>query len=221
MKVSVIIITLNEVNSISSVLGAIPKDAVDEIIVVDGYSTDGTPEVVKKLGYKAIGQKGRGYGAAFLTGIAHAKGDVLILMDGDGSHNPADIPCLLEKLTGEYDVVFASRYLPDSGSEDDTAIRYLGNKILTYLANFFHRIGISDSLFLYTAVRKEVFDKIDLKSHSFEFCVEVPIRIHKAGFKFAEVPSFEKKRIYGRSRVNAFYHGIKILWVIIKTRYFE
>ena len=71
----------------------------DEILVVDGYSSDGTPELVKSLGYEVIMQQGKGYGAAFLTGIKKAKGDVLVLMDGDGSHNPADIPRLLEKVS--------------------------------------------------------------------------------------------------------------------------
>ena len=98
MSVSVIIITLNEFESIGQVLKELPRN-LDEILVVDGYSSDGTPELVKSLGYEVIMQQGKGYGAAFLTGIKKAKGDVLVLMDGDGSHNPADIPRLLEKVS--------------------------------------------------------------------------------------------------------------------------
>lgn len=219
MKASVIVITLNEVESIASVLQDIPQTEVQEIVVIDGHSTDGTPDLVRGLGYQVITQDGKGYGNAFLTGIKHAKGDVLILMDGDGSQNPKDIPLLLEKIAEGYDVVLGSRYLPTSGSEDDTAIRHFGNKFFTWLTNFLHNMKISDSLFLFTAIRKEVFQKIELQSQSFEFCVEVPIRAHKAGFKFSEVPSFERKRFYGKSRVNVFYHGLRIFWLIIKTKF--
>jgi len=218
MSVSVIIITLNEFESIGQVLKELPRN-LDEILVVDGYSSDGTPELVKSLGYEVIMQQGKGYGAAFLTGIKKAKGDVLVLMDGDGSHNPADIPRLLEKVSEGYDAVFGSRYLPGSGSEDDTIIRYFGNKVFTYFTNLVHHVGISDSLYLFAAIRREVFERIKLSGLGFEFCVEVPIKVHLAGFKIAEVPCFERKRFYGKSRVNAFFHGLRILWMIIKIKF--
>lgn len=216
MTVSVILITLDEVNCIGRVLDSIPKDAVDEILVVDGHSTDGTPELVRNMGYNVIFQEGKGYGAAFLTGAKNAKGDIIILMDSDGSQNPEDIPKLLEKIKEGYKVVFASRYLKGSGSEDDTFIRFVGNKFFTALTNLLHGVGISDSLFLFAAIDKNVFNSLGLKYQGFEFCVEVPIKAHKKGYKFAQIPSFERKRFHGKSRVNAFIHGIKILKTIIK-----
>ena len=216
MKVSVIIPTLNEVGSIERVLKEIPKDIVNEILVVDGHSTDGTPELVKKLGYKLIEQEGQGYGLAFSTGIKHATGDVLVLMDADGSHNPNDIPKLLKCIDDGYDITFGSRYLPGSGSKDDTLIRYIGNKLFTYLLNKIHGVGLSDSLFLYVAAKKRVFDSIEMKSANFEYCIEFPIKAHRAGFRFAEIPSFEQKRTAGKTKVNAFYHGLRILWVILR-----
>ena len=216
MKVSVIIPTLNEVGSIEGVLGEIPKDVVDEILVVDGHSTDGTPELVRKLGYNVITQEGRGYGLAVSIGIKHAKGDVIVLMDGDGSYEPHDIPALLQCLEEGYDVALGSRYMAGSGSEDDTVVRYIGNKLLTFLLNAIHGVGISDSLFLYVAARREIFQSLDLRSSNFEYCVEFPIKAHRAGFKFAEVPSIERKRTAGQSKVNALYHGLRILRVILR-----
>ena len=219
MIVSVIVITLNEVKSIERVLEEIPKDDIEEILVVDGHSTDGTPELVRKMGYKVVAQEGKGYGMAFLTGAKHAKGDILVLMDSDGSHNPKDIPKLLEKIKEGHKVVFASRYLKGSGSADDTFIRYLGNKIFTSISNLIHNIGISDSLFLFAAIDKSVFNSLGLKRSGFEFCVEVPIKVHKKGYKFAEVASFERRRFHGKSKVNAFFHGLVILWTIIKEAF--
>lgn len=216
-KISIIVITLNEVHSIADVLNEIPSSVADEVLVVDGYSTDGTVELVKKMGYPVIFQEGVGYGAAFSTGVKYSRGDVLVLMDSDGSHNPKDIPLLLEKISTGYDVALGSRYLIGSRSYDDTLIRYIGNKLFTFLTNRIHRMNISDSLYMFVAAKRKVFDSIELKSKDFGYCVEFPIKAYKAGFKFAEVPSSERKRIAGKSRVNAFWDGLKILKVILKS----
>lgn len=215
-KVSVIIPTLNEADSITEVLDQIPKEVVDEIIVVDGHSEDGTVDLVRELGYKVIYQEGKGYGAAFSTGVRYAQGDILILMDGDGSPNPKDIPSLLKKINEGYDIVLGSRYLSKAGSEDDTVIRYIGNKVFTFIVNKIHNMNISDSLYMFAAVKRKVFESIKLESSDFGYSVEFPIKAHKAGFKFAEVASLERKRVSGKSRVNAFWDGLKILWVIMK-----
>lgn len=216
MKTSLVIPTLNEAGNIADVLKDVPKDIISEILVVDGYSTDGTPEIVKKLGYNVIMQDGKGYGAGFLTGIKHATGDVVVLMDGDGSQNPKDIPLLIDKINEGYDFVLASRYTKSSCSEDDTVIRHIGNKFFTFLTNFIHGMGITDSLYLFAAFQKRVLDDIDIKTQNFEFCVEVIIKAYNAGFKFCEVPSVEKKRAAGQSKVNAFYHGLRIMREIIR-----
>ena len=216
MSVSVVIATLNEADNIASVLNEIPKEIVNEIIVIDGHSVDGTAAIVRKLGYKVIMQEGKGYGQAFSQGIKEAKGDIIVLMDGDGSHNPKDIPLLIEKIREGYDFALGSRYTLTSKSEDDTLIRYLGNKIFTFLTNKIHKMGVSDSLFLFAAFKKEVLNTIKVESTNFEYCVEIIIKAYKAGFKFAEVPSIERKRQGGKSKVNSLYHGLRILGTILK-----
>ena len=88
---------------------------------------------------------------------------------------------------------------------------------MDFLLNVIHGVKISDSLFMYIAARKEVFEKINMQSTDFEYCIEFPIKAHKAGFKYKEIPSFEKKRIAGDSKVNAFLHGLRILRVLLKS----
>jgi len=216
-KVSIIIPTLNEVENIEKVLREIPKDKVDEVLVVDGHSTDGTIELVEKLGYPLIFQKEKGFGAAISTGVKHAKGDVLIFLTSDNSQNPKDIPKLLEKLNEGYDLVLASRYLPGSGSTDDTTLHYVGNKFFTFLCNKIHKTDFSDTLYFFQAIRKKVFDSLDLTLSGFGYCIELPIKVHKAGFKIAQIPSFERKRSGGQAKVSAFPTGLEILLAILKS----
>jgi len=215
-KVSVIIPTLNEVENIEKVLREIPKDRVDEILVIDGHSTDGTVELVKKLGYPLIFQPSKGFGEAFSTGVKEAKSDVIVFINADNSHDPADIPKLLAKIEEGYDMVMASRYSPGAGSDDDTLLHYIGNKIFTFLSNKIHKANFSDILYFFLAIRREVFDKVKTSSSGFEYCIELPIKVHKAGFKIAQIPSFERKRSGGQAKVNAFSVGLKILLAILK-----
>ena len=218
MKVSVVIPTLNEAECIQKVINEIPLDVVDEIIIVDAHSPDGTAEIVRKMGHKVIMQEGKGFGSAFVQGMEKAEGDIVVLLDGDGSHNPADIPKLVEGVKDGYDYVMAARYRPGSRSEDDTFIRFFGNMVLTFLTNLLHKVYVSDSLYLFTAIKKEAFRNIELKSKGFEFCTEILVKAHKAGLKIAEVPSIERKRYSGFSKVNAFKHGFIILWEIFRAR---
>ena len=216
MKTSIIILALNEVESIGKVLEEIPKDVADEVMVSDGHSTDGTQELVRKMGYKVIEQKGKGFGMGVVSGIEGAKGDVVIILNADGSQNPKDIPHLLEKIREGYDLVLASRYLPGAGSDDDTLLHYLGNKIFTWICNTIYRTNISDSLYFFFAAKKEIFEKFELKSPNSGCCVELLIKAHKAGSKIAEIPSFEKKRIAGKAKINAFINGSQILFTLLK-----
>lgn len=193
----------------------IPKDKVDEVLVADGGSTDGTQELVKKLGYQIVTQEKKGFGAAIASGISHAKGDVIVVLNADGSMDPKDIPRLLEKIDQGYDLVLSSRYLPGAGSEDDTFIHFIGNKIFTFLCNMLYGVNVSDILYFFLAARKEIFKKIKPTCLHAGYCVEVPIKARQAGFKIGEIPSFEKKRTAGKAKVNAFTAGFKIFKTIL------
>jgi len=216
MTVTVIIPAFNEEKCIAEVIKDIQKESVDEILVIDGNSTDKTREISENLGARVMIQPGKGYGDAVAYGVEQAKGDVLMFIDADGSYETKDIPKLLACLGDDCDIAYGSRYLPESGSDDDTWIRFIGNKVFTFLLNVIHGVPLSDSLFLYIAAKRKVFESIDMRSPNFEYCIEFPIKAYKAGFKHKEIPSFEKKRTAGDSKVNAFAHGLRILWVLVK-----
>lgn len=215
--------TLNEVETIERALTQLPKDIIDEVLVIDGHSTDGTIESVKKLGYPVIfqeenpkGSGAKGFGSAVATGIKHAKGDVIIIMSADLSQNVNDIPLMLDKIKEGYDLVLASRYAPGGGSEDDTLLHHWGNRFFTGLCNLLYDTHITDCLYFYLAVRKNVFDKFKLDSVHAGCCPELPIKAKKAGFKIVDIPSLEKKRAGGKAKLNAFVDGLKILFKILR-----
>lgn len=212
MKVSLVIPTYDEEDSIASTIAEVPKKYVDEIVIVD-ISSDRTAEIAKKLGCKVFRQQGRGFGSAFRQGVEHSTGDVVILMDADGSQDPRDIPKLIKKMKEGYDCALASRYTIESHSEDDTPLRSFGNWLITTLVNFLFRINTTDSLFLYTAIRKDAYNLLNLRSNGFEYCIEFLAKAYAYNLKLAEVPSIERKRMAGRTKVNDLKHG----YILIKS----
>lgn len=217
-KVSVIIPTRNEEGSIGKLLKEIPAKFVDEVVIIDGHSTDKTIPEIKRTNNKAkvFTQKSFGYGEAIIQGARLATGDVLIFMDADGSMNPQVIPQLLEKINQGYEYVMGSRYINNLKSADDTIVRFVGNKFFTWLTNLIHQTGVSDSLYTYNAIPKKSFRKIKAKSKGFEYCIEILIKAKRAGLSFAEVPAPERAREFGKTKVNALWHGLKILHMILK-----
>lgn len=212
MKVSVVIPTYDEEDCIEKTINEMPKKYIDEIIIVD-ISSDKTAEIAKNLGCKVFRQRGKGFGSAFAEGVAHSKGDVVVLMDADGSHNPKDIPKLLNKLKEGYDCVLASRYTIESHSEDDTHLRSFGNWLITNFVNLLFRINTTDSLFLYTAIRKKSYNRLKMESNGFEYCIELLVKAYSLGLKMAEVPSIERRRFGGRTKVHDLKHG----YILIKS----
>lgn len=220
MKTTLIIPTKNEAGAIGKVLQEVPKHLIQQIIVVDGHSQDTTQAEVKanlRPGKdKLIMQKSKGYGAAFIEGFKQVTGEVIIMMDADGSHNPADIPFLLKKISAGYEYVMASRYTIGSKSYDDTLVRWFGNQVFTLLTNIVHGTHVTDSLYLYTAITKKGLKQLKLSCAGFEFCTEILVKAHNAGLRFAEVPAIERKRYHGNSKVRAFLDGLKIIKMIFR-----
>ena len=217
-KVTLIIPALNEEGCIGKTIKEIPRSHVDEIIVVDGHSTDNTVNEAKiALGPndKIIEQKREKFGGAIYDGLDMANGDIVMIMDADGSHNPNDIPKLLSRFL-ENTIVMASRYAPGGRSDDDTLIRWLGNWVFTRLTRLVHGVKITDSLYFFFAISKENFKKLDLKSQGFAICVEFLVKARRNGLKIIEVPAIERPRLAGESKVNAFRDGLKILRAILR-----
>ena len=216
-KISIIIPTLNEVLNIKEVFSNIP-DYIDEIVVVDGNSTDGTiGEIMKfRKDAKIIVEKPRGKGSAMELGFKNATGDLIIMMDADGSHDPKEIPSLLEPILDGYDVSKGSRLLTGGGSADFTPFRRLGNSIFVKMVNIMFSANYTDLCYGYRAFKKESLKKIHCRSKGFEIETEQSILMKKAGLKIKEVPSFEARRINGSSNLNSFRDGFKILNIILK-----
>lgn len=220
-KVSVVIPTLNEAANIKEVFQIIPE-FVDEIVVIDGDSTDGTRDEILKFrsDAKIIVEKPSGKGAAIKTGFENASGDLIIMMDADGSHDPGEIPALLEPVLNGYDVSKGSRLLPGGGSDDFTAFRKLGNKMFVTMVNQMYGANYTDLCYGYRAFKREALEKMCCRASGFEIETEQSIRMKKAGLKIKEVPSFEARRKNGNSNLNSFRDGWRILSIIL-TEYFR
>lgn len=220
-RVSIIMPTLNEVSNIKHIFPFIPQ-FVDEIVVIDGGSKDGTIDEVLKFrkDAKIIIDKTPGKGVALKRGFAAATGDLIIMMDADGSHDPEEIPMLIEPVLNGYDVSKASRILPGGGSDDFTAFRRFGNKMFVVMVNRLYGAKYTDLCYGYRAFKREVIEIMNCKSDGFEIETEQSIRMIKTGLKVKEIPSFEARRKYGNSRLNAIRDGWRILEIIIRE-YFE
>jgi len=221
-KISLVIPTLNESKNIKEIFPKIP-DFIDEIIVVDGNSIDGTREEIFKFNKNAkiIVEKPIGKGAALDTGFRNASGDLIIMMDADGSHDPDEIRALLDPVLDGFDVSTASRMLPGAGSDDITAFRRFGNRVFVSMVNSMFGANYTDICYGYRAFKKEALEKINCCSIGFEIETEQCIRMRKKGLRVKEVPSFEGNRKNGNSNLNSIKDGWRIFKIILKEYFNE
>ena len=217
--ISVIIPTRNEAQNLRHVLPYIPS-IVSEVILVDGQSTDDTITIARQLlpTIQIIRQKGNGKGNAIRAGIAASTGDIIVMLDADGSADPNEIPRFVEALLAGNDFAKGSRFAKGGGSHDITLLRHAGNYWLSKLVNLLFRTRFSDLCYGYNAFWKHCFDQVKIDSDGFEIETLINIRMHKAKFKIAEVPSFEYPRIHGTSKLHTFRDGWRVLKTILRER---
>jgi glycosyltransferase involved in cell wall biosynthesis len=218
-SVSVVVPTLNEAANLPHVFGALPLDEY-EIVLVDGFSTDDTVDVARRLhpGVKVVYQTRRGKGNALATGFAACTGDIIVMLDADGSADPAEIPAFVEALVAGADFAKGSRVLPGGGSEDITPLRGLGNKMLTLTTNVMYRTRYTDLCYGYNAFWRHCLPHIRVDCDGFEVETLINIRVKKAGLRVTEVPSFERSRIHGESNLRTFRDGWRVLRTIFRER---
>tara|TARA_B100000959_G_scaffold285116_1_gene358790 strand:- start:2057 stop:2731 length:675 start_codon:yes stop_codon:yes gene_type:complete len=163
-------------------------------------------------------QRQRGYGAALTEGIKYISTQYFCIINADGSMNPSYLDQMLSIIKSQnMDFLFASRYeKPGGGSNDDNLITLIGNYIFTAIGNLFFSLKISDILFTYVMGKKISFEELNLSSKDFTLCVEFPIKARRKNFKYGVIPSFERSRIAGNKKVNAFKDGLLILLKMIK-----
>ena len=174
-----------------------------------------TINAIKSLNVKVLKQSGNGYGNSLIEGIWACDTKYFCIFNADGSFEKLDLKKMYE-LVNQNDFIFASRYEQNAGSEDDTIITLIGNKIFTFMGKLLFSLKISDILFTYIMGNTNSFKKLNMKSRDFRFCVELPIKMHNAKMKYETLPSYEKKRLSGEKKVNAFKDGFLILIEILR-----
>jgi len=216
-KISVVVPAMNEERNIGHVLQRLPE-GLHEVILVDGNSADGTIEAAERTlpGIRVLSQSGRGKGDAFRTGFAAVTGNLVVMLDADGSADPAEIPRFVEALEGGADFAKGSRFLPGGGSADITRLRSLGNTCLSGTANLLHGTHFTDLCYGYNAFWARCLPFISLDVPGFEVETLINLRIAGAGMKITEVPSYEADRIHGQSNLNTFRDGFRVLGTILR-----
>jgi glycosyltransferase involved in cell wall biosynthesis len=216
--VSVIIPAWNEAENLSHVLPKVPN-WVHEVILVDGYSTDDTVSVARALlpDIRVVMQDGRGKGAALRTGFKAAAGDIIVMLDADGSTDPAEIPAYVGLLLAGADLVKGSRFIQGGGTADMPWYRRLGNQAMAGLVDLLFRGRYTDLCYGYSAFWKSALVPLHLDADGFEIETLINVRALEAHLKVAEVPSFESLRVHGEGKLRTFPDG----WRVLKTIWHE
>lgn len=213
MKVTLLIPTLNEIDGLKQVMPGIKREWCDQILIVDGSSTDGTVEYARQHGWQLITQQRRGLRNAYIEALPYVAGDVLITFSPDGNSIPGLVPFLIEKMKEGHDMVIVSRYYDGAKSYDDTFFTALANRVFTFTVNLFFGGKYTDAMVIYRAYKKELIHTLDLdqdssyrlgekligKTMSWEMLLS--IRAAKRKLKVAEIPGDEPPRTDGLTKM--------------------
>jgi len=219
LRVTVLICALNEEGALPHVLPRVPQ-WVDEVLLVDGHSSDGTVQLARALrpGIRILRQPGRGKGDALKCGVAAGRGDIVVTVDADGETDPADLPRFLEPLLDGHDLVKGSRLAAGRPARMPRH-RWLGNKVLAFTYNLLYGTRYTDVCSGYNAFWKSSFQRLELTHDSCEMEQQLLARARKAGLKIAEVAHSSDGRLCGSSKVSGIKQGLVDWWVIVKERF--
>ncbi|MET8677455.1 glycosyltransferase family 2 protein [Streptomyces sp. NPDC004647] len=217
--VSVVIPAMNEAENLPYVFKTLP-DWIHEVVLVDGNSTDDTVRVARELwpDVKIVPQRGKGKGDALISGFAACTGEIVVMVDADGSADGGEIVSYVSALVGGADFAKGSRFANGGGTDDMTPVRKLGNRVLTAVVNAKFGARYTDLCYGYNAFWRRCLDEIALDCAGFEVETLMNIRVVKAGLKVQEIPSHEYNRIHGVSNLRAVRDGLRVLKVILRER---
>ena len=214
MKVTLLIPTLNEIVGMKEIMPKIKPEWYDQLLIVDGQSTDGTIEYAKEKGYPLIIQQKKGMRHAYMESLPHITGDVILTFSPDGNSIPELIPECIAKMKEGYDMVIVSRYAPGAKSYDDDPVTAFGNWLFTkVIINFLHGAHYTDAMVIYRAYKKQLIYDLGLdKDSSYEFAEKLfgthvswepllSIRAARKKLKLAEIPGDEPARIGGERKL--------------------
>ncbi len=228
MKTTLLIPTLNEIEGMKTIMPKIDPAWVDQILIVDGQSTDGTIEFAREKGYDLVIQQQKGMRHAYMEALPHVRGDVILTFSPDGNSIPELIPDCLAKMEADYDMVIVSRYAAGAKSYDDDAVTSFGNKLFTGSINFWHRAHYTDAMVIYRAYKKQLIYDLDLDkdaSYAFEerlFSTNISwepllsIRAAKRKLKVTEIPGDEPAREGGERKLQVMRWGAAYMFQVYR-----
>jgi len=215
-NLTLIIPAKNEKESLPKVLDELKKYDLKILIILEKEDEE-TIQSTKNHNCRIVFQHGKGYGDALIAGINSVDTELFCIFNADGSFNPNELTKMHEQINRtKADLVFGTRYEKDCGSDDDTIITLIGNYIFTKIGKLFFNLNITDILYTYVLGKTSKAKDLNLKSKDFKFCVELPIKAKREGYKLANSKAYERSRIGGKKKVNAFKDGFLILLAMIR-----
>jgi glycosyltransferase involved in cell wall biosynthesis len=223
VKVTLLLPVLNEIEGVREIMPRIKREWCDQVLVVDGGSTDGTTEYFREHGYEVVTQRRKGLRFAYLDALPHVAGDVLITFSPEGNSIPEVIPVLVAKMREGYDMVIVSRYTDGATSEDDDFMSGLANLVFTKTINLLFRARYTDAMVMFRAYRRSLLEELDLDKDSSYWPEEalfrkrvgleplLSIRAAKRRLRMADIPGSEPARIGGRKRLHVLWGCAYIL----------
>lgn len=217
---SLVVPSLNEARNIPWLLERVP-DFIDEVVLVDGRSTDDTVAVAREIrpDIRVILETRPGKGVALRSGFAAATGDYIVMIDADGSMHPNEVALFTAYLDAGFDFVKGSRFMLSGGSDDMTLVRRLGHWPLLTFARVGWQVRFTDLCYGFCAFRRSRLEALRLNADGFEIETELVLSAVRAGLRIAEVPSWESPRTYGESNLRTFRDGARVLRVLLRERF--
>ncbi|MBN1914191.1 MAG: glycosyltransferase family 2 protein [Candidatus Omnitrophica bacterium] len=231
MKTTLLVPVLNEIEGMKKIMPLVKREWVDQVIILDGNSTDGTIEYARSQGYTVVIQKKPGLRKGYEEAWKHITGDIVITFSPDGNSIPELIPPLIEKMKEGYDMVIVSRYAKGAKSYDDDIITGFGNWMFTSLINLVFAAHYTDAMVIYRAYKKDLMARLELdKDSSFDFEEKLfrtkiswepllSMRAAKRRLKIGEIPGDEPARLGGQRKLKIFQWGAAFLTEVIKERF--
>lgn len=228
MKTTLLVMTLNEVDGMKAIMPLVKREWCDQIIVVDGGSTDGTIEWAQEQGYEVYVQKQRGFRHAYTEVMPLVSGDVIITFSPDGNSISELIPGLISKMSEGYDMVIVSRYLGSAKSDDDDVVTAFGNWLFTKTVNILHGGNYTDVMVIYRAYRKQIVSDLELEKEEGYALAErlfhtqisweplLSVRAAKKNLKVTEIPGDEPPRIGGERKLQILRWGAAYYFQFIR-----
>ncbi|KJJ84743.1 histidinol-phosphate phosphatase family protein [Candidatus Omnitrophus magneticus] len=232
MKISLLVMTINEVDGMTQIMPRVKREWIDQILVIDGGSTDGTIEYAREHGYEVYIQKQKGFRHAYTEALPLIRGDVVLTFSPDGNSIPELIPDLVTKMKEGYDMVIASRYLGNAKSEDDDIVTAFGNWFFTKTVNFLHSGSYTDAMVIYRIYKKHLIYDLELdKDNAYRtaerlFATKISwepllsVRAAKKKLKVAEIPGDEPPRINGKRKLKILKWGAAYYFQFIREKFF-